>query len=57
LEALRGVTPAEESDEPPLPDFDKVPRNSGYEITVVLNSEEEMDKARSEIRELGYFTK
>jgi hypothetical protein len=57
LDALKGMTFEAGGDNSPLPNFEKVPRNSGYEITVVLNNEEEMQKARREIQDLGYFTK
>jgi hypothetical protein len=56
LEAMKGVTGAPEGGGD-IQNFDKVPRNSGYEIVVVCNTEDEMEKARREIQDLGYFTK
>lgn len=57
LEALRGVEMASPGGEAPIIDFDKVPRNSGFELVVVLNSEDELREAREAIQDLGYFTK
>jgi hypothetical protein len=54
LESMKGLveTPADQ-----IIDYDKVPRGTGHEIVVVLNSEEEMREARRRIQELGYYTK
>lgn len=57
LEALKGLSLTTSEEEPIINNFEKVPRNSGFEITVVLNSEEEMIVARKKIQDLGYFTK
>jgi hypothetical protein len=59
LEALKGVKlePAGAEYTPDVPNFEKAVRNSGYEIVVVCNSEEEMQTARKSIQDLGYFTK
>lgn len=57
LDLMRGVAPPPTEDGIGSLDMEKVPRNSGYEIVVVLNSEAEMNKARREIQDLGYYTK
>ena len=59
IDALKGaLPPSEEEQESNLLDnLDKVSRNSGYEITVVCNTQEEANRARKEIQDLGYYTK
>jgi hypothetical protein len=53
LEAMRSEFGEKEED----PDPQKDVKNIGFEIVVVLNSEEEMVEARKAIQDLGYYTK
>lgn len=57
MESLRGASLTTSEEEPIINNFDKVPRNSGFELTVVLNSEEELIDAKHKIQDLGYFVK
>jgi hypothetical protein len=59
LELLRGIAPPEDEDSSisAMGDMNKVPRNTGHELIVVFDSEEEMLLGRKKIQDLGYFTK
>lgn len=59
LDHMRGLAPpkSEGPDQFATLDFDKVPRNAGYEVIVVFNSEEEMRSGRKRLQDSGFFTK
>jgi hypothetical protein len=54
LDAMRGV---EGNPDPGALNLDRVPRGNGYELVVVLGTQEEMARARKDIQDLGYYVK